>query len=145
MASKGTTFANDILLLFLNGTPIANLADNAASSPLTNVYVSLHSSEPPDGGNQTSNEVAYTSYARAAVARDGTGWTVSGSATVANTALIQFPTCTGSSVTATHFAIGTASSGTGKVMYKGALSSSLNIATGIQPQYEAGELAGAET
>jgi hypothetical protein len=141
--SKGNTFENDLLLLIFNGTGIANIADNAASSPLTNLQVSLHSSDPGEAGSQTTNEVAYTSYARVAVARSGVGWTVSGN-TVTNAALIQFPQCTGSSVTATHFAIGTAASGAGKILYKGALSASLAISSGIQPQFGAGDLDGTE-
>jgi len=141
--SKGNTFENDLLLLIFNATGIANIADNAASSPLTNLQVSLHSSDPGEAGSQTTNEVAYTSYARVAVARSNVGWTVSGN-TVTNAALIQFPQCTGSSVTATHFAIGTAASGAGKILYKGALSASLAISSGIQPQFGAGDLDGTE-
>lgn len=141
--SKGNTFENDLLLLIFNATAIANIADNAASSPLTSLYVSLHTGDPGEAGNQTTNEAAYTSYARVAVARSGSGWTVSGN-TVTNAALIQFPQCTGGSETITHFAIGTAASSTGKVLYKGALSSSLAVSSGIQPQFGAGELDGSE-
>lgn len=141
--SKGNTFENDLLKLIFNADAIANIADNAASSPLTNLHVSLHTSDPGEAGNQATNECAYTSYARAAVARSGLGWTVSG-ATVTNAALIQFPQCTGGSETATHFAIGTAASSTGKILFKGALSSSLAISSGIQPQFAAGELDGSE-
>jgi hypothetical protein len=71
------------------------------------------------------------------------GWTVSGNA-VTNAALVQFPQCTSGSETATYFAIGTASSGTGKVLYRGALSASLAISSGIQPQFSAGDLDGTE-
>ncbi len=137
--SKGNTFENDLLLLIFNATAIANIADNAASSPLTNLYVSLHTGDPGEGGNQTTSECAYTSYARVAVARSGSGWTVSGNA-VTNAALIQFPQCTGGSETITHFAVGTAASSTGKVLYKGALSASLAVSSGIQPQFAAGDL-----
>lgn len=141
--SKGNTFENDLLLLIFNRTNIANVADDAATSPLTNLYVSLHTADPGEAGNQTTNECAYTSYARVAVARSGSGWTVTGNA-VTNAALIQFPQCTGSSETATHFAIGTAASSTGKILYKGALSASLAISSGIQPQFGAGDLDGTE-
>lgn len=137
--SKANTFENDLLLLIFNATAIANIADNAASSPLTNLYVSLHTSDPGEAGNQTTNECAYTSYARVAVARSGSGWTVSGN-TVTNAALIQFPQCTGSSETVTHVGIGTAASSTGKLLYKGALSASLAVSSGIQPQFAAGDL-----
>lgn len=137
--SKGNTFENDFLKLIFNATAIANIADNAASSPLTNLYVSLHTADVGEAGDQTTNETAYTSYARVAVARSGAGWTVTGNA-VSNTALIQFPQCTGGTSTITHFAVGTAASSTGKILYKGALSSSLSVSSGIQPQFAAGDL-----
>lgn len=74
---KGTTFDNDLLKLIFNGTAIANLADNAASSPYTNLYLSLHTADPTSAGNQTSSETSYTNYARVAVTRNTGGWTVS--------------------------------------------------------------------
>lgn len=137
--SKGNTFENDLLLLIFNATGIANIADNAASSPLTNLYVSLHTGDPGEAGDQTTNECAYTSYARVAVARSGSGWTVSGNA-VSNAAAITFPQATGGSETATHFAVGTASSSTGKILYSGALSASLAISSGITPEFAIGDL-----
>lgn len=137
--SKGNTYENDLLKLIFNATAVANIADNAASSPLTSLYVSLHTADVGEGGDQTTNETSYTSYARVAVARSGSGWTVTGNA-VENAALIQFPQCTGGSATLTHFAVGTASSSTGKVLYKGALSASLSVSSGIQPQFAAGDL-----
>ena len=70
MAGKSATFENDILKLIFNGTAITNVADNAATSPLANLYVSLHTADPTDAGNQTSNEISYTGYARVAVARN---------------------------------------------------------------------------
>lgn len=137
--SKGNTFENDFLLLIFNGTAIADLAENDTSSPATNLYVSLHTGDVGEAGNQTTSEATYTSYARVAVARTSGGWTVSTN-TVTNAATISFPAATGGSNTITHFAVGTASSGTGKVLYKGALSASLAVSSGITPQFAAGEL-----
>ncbi len=137
--SKGNTFENDLLKLIFQATAIANIADNAGTSPLTNLYVSLHTADPGEAGDQTTNEVAYTSYARVAVARTSGGWTVTTN-TADNVSAINFPECTGGSATATHFAVGTASSGAGKILYSGALSSSLNISTGITPSFAAGAL-----
>lgn len=137
--SKGNTYENDLLLLIFNATAIANIADNAASSPLTSLYVSLHTADPGEAGTQTTSECAYGSYARVAVARSGSGWTVSGN-TATNAALIQFPQCSSGSETVTYFAVGTAASSTGKVLYKGALSSSLAVSSGIQPQFASGDL-----
>lgn len=131
--SKGDTFENDLLKLIFQATAIGNIADNAAASPLTNLYVSLHTSSVADAGSQTTNEVAYTSYARVAVARSAGGWTVTANS-VSPTATIGFPACTGGTATATHWAVGTASSGAGKILYHGAISPSIAITTGVTPQ-----------
>jgi hypothetical protein len=144
--SKSNSWETALLNLVFNNTDAANIGDATGlrgSSTAGSFYVSLHTADPGEAGNQTTNECAYTSYARVAVARSGSGWTVSGN-TVTNAALIQFPQCTGSSETATHFGIGTASSSTGVLLYKGALSASLAISSGIQPQFEAGSLDGSE-
>jgi hypothetical protein len=131
--SKGNTFENDLLKLIFNATAIANIADNAASSPLTNLYVSLHTSDPGEAGDQTTNEVTYSSYARIAVARTSGGWTVSGNS-VSPVANIDFPQCTAGPQTATHAAIGTAASGTGKILYKGVLTPNIAILVGGSPR-----------
>lgn len=136
---KSTTFSNDLAALIFNATAIANLADNASSSPLTSLYISLHTASPGIGGSQTTNETAYTNYARVAVTRNSGGWTVASGA-ASNAALIQFAQCGASGATITHVAVGTASSGTGKVLYAGALNSSLAVANLIQPQFSIGAL-----
>lgn len=144
--SKGNTFENELLLHIFNNSDIALIGDATGlrgSSTAGSLFVSLHTSDPGEAGTQTTNECAYGSYARVAVARSGSGWTVSTN-TVTNAALIQFPQCTSGSETATHFAIGTATSGTGKILYKGALSASLAISSGIQPQFGAATLNGTE-
>ena len=72
--SKGDTFENDLLKLIFQAVAIANLADNAATGPLTNLYVSLHTADPGEAGNQSTSEATYTGYARVAVARTAGGW-----------------------------------------------------------------------
>lgn len=141
---KSTTYCNDLLKLIFNATAIANIADNAAASPLTNLYLSLHTADPGIGGAQTTNETSYTNYARIAVARTSGGWTVT-SNSAANTALAQFAQCGATGATISHVAIGTAASGAGKVLYAGALNSSLSVANGIQPQFAASALAAQES
>lgn len=126
-ASIGNTFENDLMKLIFNATAIANMADNAASSPFTNLYASLHTADPGEAGDQTTSESAYTSYARVAVARTSGGWTVTNNS-VSPAANISFPAGTGGSGTATHFAIGTASSGAGKLLFSGTVTP--NIVTG---------------
>jgi hypothetical protein len=128
-------------LLFLN-IDWANIGDAAGlqnSAVAGSFYISLHTADPGEAGNQSTNEVAYTSYARVAVARTAGGWTRSVS-TVSNTALVQFPQATGGSATATFFGIGTDLSGAGNLLLKGALNSSLAISNGIQPQFAAGAM-----
>lgn len=131
--SKGNTFENDLLELIFKATAISNIADNASSSPLTNLYVSLHTGDVGEAGTQDTNECAYTSYARVAVARSGSGWTVTDNS-VSPAATIAFPAATGGSETATHWAVGVASSGTTKVLYKGTISPSIVISSGVTPQ-----------
>jgi hypothetical protein len=137
---KSTTFCNDILALIFNATAIADLAENDSTSPAANLYLSLHTADPGVGGAQTTNETAYTNYVRIAVARTTGGWDVPAAGATANAALAQFAQCGVTGATITHVAIGTASGGAGKVLYAGALSSSLAVANGIQPQFAAGAL-----
>lgn len=129
---KGNNWSNDILKILFNATNIANICDNAASAPLTNLYVSLHTANPGAGGSQTTSEAAYTSYARIAVARTSGGWTVSGTSVVP-AAQISFPTATGGSETETFFGIGTAISGAGVLLYSGAISPTIVVSNGVQP------------
>lgn len=136
----GTTTANNILALYLNATAIANIADNAASSPNTDTYVGLHTATPGAGGDQTTNETAYTNYARVAVARSTSGWDAPSGGATANAALIQFPQCGASGATLTYVEIGKASSGAGVIWFFGALTSSLAVSNLIQPQFAAGAL-----
>lgn len=131
--SLGNTFENDLALLIFNATAIANIADNAASSPLTNLYVSFHTADPGEAGNQTTNETSYTSYARVAVARSGSGWTVTGNS-VSPAANVDAPQCTGGTATLTHFAVGTAASSTGKLLVKGTLTPNISVSSGVTPR-----------
>lgn len=130
--SKGNTFENDILKLVFNATAIANIADNAASSPLTDLFVALHTADPGEAGDQTTSEIAYTSYARVSVARTSGGWTVTGNS-VSPVANISFPAGTGGSGTATHASVGTLTSGAGKILYKGTVTPNIVCGNGITP------------
>jgi len=131
---KADVIENDLLKLLFNATAIANIADNAASSPLTSLYVSLHTGDPGEAGNQTTSEIAYTGYARVAVLRNGTGWTVTGSS-VSPAAAITFGAMTaGAGGSVTHFAVGTAVSGTGKILYSGTVTPNISVVNGVTPQ-----------
>ena len=141
MSMTNAAEANLMNLLFLN-TDWANIGDAAGlqnSAAAGSFYVSLHSSDPGEAGNQSTNEISYTGYARVAVARTAGGFTLTPS-TISNTALVQFAQCTGGTATASHFGIGTDLSGNGNLIFKGALTSSLSISNGIQPQFAAGAM-----
>lgn len=132
--SKGNTFETDLLGLIFNGTAIADIAENDATSPATSFYLSLHTADPGEAGNQTTSEISYTGYARVAVARNSGGFTVSGN-TVNLTANQPFGIMTaGAGGTVTHFAVGIASSGTGKILYKGTVTPNLAVANGSIPE-----------
>jgi hypothetical protein len=131
--SKSNTFENDLLQLIFNAVAIADIADNDATSPLTSLFVSLHTADPGEAGVQTTSEAAYGSYARVAVARTAGGWTVTG-ASVSPVANIDFPAATSGTETLTHAAIGTVTSGAGKILYSGAISPNIAVSTGIQPR-----------
>jgi hypothetical protein len=130
--SKSDTFENDWLKLIFNAVAIANIADNAASSPLTNLYFALHTADPGETGTQSTSECTYTSYARVAVPRTTGGFTVTGNS-VSPVNDVDFPTATGGSETATFFSIGVASSGSTKILYSGSLSPSIAIVSGVPP------------
>lgn len=130
MSAKTTAFANNLLKLLFNATAWANVADNAASSPLTNLYVSAHTSDPGTGGDQTTNETSYTSYARQAVARTTGGWTVSG-ASVYPVANIVFPASTSGTPTLTHFGVGSSLSGAGDLWYRGTITPNIVVSTSV--------------
>jgi hypothetical protein len=138
----GDTFKNDLLKLIFNATTITGIAQDDAA-PIGNLYVALHTADPTEAGDQTSNEVVpgsdYTGYARVAVVRTAGGWTVTANA-VENTAVVTFPECTGNSCTVTHFSIGTLTSGAGKILAGGVLAAPLAVSNGIVPEFDAGEL-----
>lgn len=128
-------------LIFLNVdfAHIGTTGGLRGSTSAGSFYISLHTADPGESGNQNSNEASYTGYARVAVARSGSGFTLTTS-TISNAALVQFAQCTGGSNTLTHFGIGTDLAGSGNLIFKGALTSSLSVSNGIQPQFAAGAL-----
>jgi hypothetical protein len=132
VSSKGDTFENDLLKLIFNNTPIGGIAD-AAASPV-NLFLSLHTGDPGEAGNQTTNETAYTPYARQQILRTTGGWTVTGSS-VSPVSDTTFAECTASPGTQiTHAAVGTLVSGAGKILYKGLLTPPISMAVGVSPR-----------
>jgi hypothetical protein len=118
--SLGNTFENDVLKLFFNATAIADLAENDATSPLGNLFVALHKTNPGEAGDQTTGEADYTGYARQTVARTSGGWTVTNNRVV-NAADIQYPTCTAGTNTLLFWSVGKVVSGASQILAYGPL------------------------
>jgi hypothetical protein len=136
-ASKSNALETGYLGLLFNATAIADIAENDTSSPLTTLYVSLHTADPTEGGTQNSSEISYTGYARVGLARTSGGWTVSG-ASVSPAAAIPFGEMTaGAGGTVTHFAVGSLSSGAGVLYYIGTVDPNLSVVNGVIPQLKA--------
>ena len=138
--SKSNTWENDFLLLQFNNTNSTLHGDAGGlrgSVTAGSYYMSLHTGDPGEAGDQTTNECTYTSYARVAIARSASGFTVSGNA-VALFANCTFPTGAGGSGTATHWGLGCSSTTAGKLLYKGAISPTIVTGNGVTPQLTAG-------
>jgi hypothetical protein len=135
--SKADVFENDYMKLIFNNVAIANIGDASGLQPSAaagSLYFSLHTADPGETGTQTTSETAYTGYVRQAVARSSGGFTVAANA-VQLVANLDFPACTASPGAAlTHFAIGTVSSGAGKILYSGTLTPNITMAVGVIPR-----------
>ena len=143
--SKSDTWESDLLKLVFNNTTASLVGDATGlvgSTGVGSLFVSLHTADPGETGTQTTSGATYTGYARVAVARTTGGWTISGTAPTqaANAAQVSFPQCTGGSNTVTFIGVGTSVSGTGKLLYSGALTSSLAISNNITPSFAIGAL-----
>lgn len=134
--SKSNFLENAILNLIFSATAIANIADNAAGSPLTSLYWSLHTADPGDAGDQSTSETAYGAYARQPVLRS-TGMTTSTVGSTSPAANVTFPQATTPALptvsSITHFAIGVAVSGATNILYSGTVTPNINVSAGVQP------------
>ncbi len=140
--SATNSFETGILNLIFKNTTYANVGDSTGlvgSTTAGSLYISLHTSNPGEGGDQTTDETAYSGYARIAVVRSGSGWTVSG-ATATNAATITFGSCASGTDTLTHFGIGRSLTSTGELYFSGALTTPLSVSTGVQPLFAGGAL-----
>ena len=128
--SLSNTTENAALKMFLQGT------DPSYRSGATQ-YLALFTADPGETASLAA-EAAYTGYARVALTK-ASAWTDNGS-TFNNAALVQFGACTAGTSAITHFAVVDTASSAVALMISGALSSTLNVSSGIQPQFAAGAL-----
>ena len=100
-------------------------------------YLALFTADPGEAASLAA-EATYTGYARVALTK-ATSWTGTASP-FTNTNLIQFGACTAGTNALTHFAVVDTASGAVSMMISGALSATLNVSSGIQPQFAIGSL-----
>lgn len=135
--SKSNYLENAILNLIFRAVAIANIADNAASSPLSNLYWSLHTADPGDAGVQNTSETTYGSYARQAVGRTVGGMSAATTGSTSPAANVAFPAASSPALptvqSITHAGIGVAVSGATNLLYSGPVTPNINVSTGVQP------------
>jgi hypothetical protein len=129
--SLSNTAETAVLQQIFNGTALSWNGN-------TDLWLALHTADPGEAGTAVTSEATYGSYARVAVTRS-TGFTVTGN-TVENAALAQFPQSSSGSNVITHASIVTTTSGAGTIVVRAALSSSITVTSGVQPQFAAGAL-----
>ena len=100
-------------------------------------YLAMFTADPSETGS-IADEADYTGYARVALTKSS-AWTGTASP-FTNAALIQFGACTAGTNALTHFAVVDTASGAVNMMISGALSATLNVSAGIQPQFAIGVL-----
>ena len=128
--SRSNSTELDALNVFLRGN------DPSYRAGPTN-YLALFTADPGETASLAA-EATYTGYARVALTK-ATAWTGS-SSPLSNTSLIQFGACTAGTNAITHFAVVDTASGAVGMMISGALSATLNVSAGIQPQFGPGVL-----
>lgn len=141
IVGKSDSWENALLLLLFNNTNAANVGDATGlrgSTTAGSLYLSLHTADPTEAGDQTTNEIAYTGYARVAVARSGAGFTVTTNSVVLAAAATFGQMTAGAGGTVTFFGLGTASSGAGVLLYGGAVSPTIAVTNGVSPQLTTG-------
>jgi hypothetical protein len=135
--AKSTNTCNNFLALLYNATAWANVADNAASSPITQIPMALATASYGVSSTMSSNETAFTNYARVNVPRSTSGWTAPASRATSNVAAIEFPQCgvTGATITSACTGKG---AGASDIYHYGDLNAPIAVSNQIQPRFPAG-------
>ena len=128
--SMSNTTENAVLKCLLQGTDPSYRAGDTQ-------YLALFTSDPGETAS-LAGEATYSGYVRVALTKSS-AWTDGGS-TFTNADLVQFGACTAGTNAITHFAVVDTSSGDVNMCITGALTSTLNVSSGIQPQFAAGAL-----
>lgn len=113
-------------------------SDFGALASAPTIYVGLLTAEPSDTDTgSTVTECAYTGYAREATA--ASDWNAASGGALDNANAIEFGQCTAGSETVTHIGLFDAATG-GNLLWYGAVTPNLAVASGVVPQFPAGDL-----
>lgn len=130
--AKFNQFENDVIAYIFNNTTCAIFPTTGTTA----MALCLHTANPGETGDTGTSEAAYSGYARVAVERSSTGWTVSGNTAKLSTTM-AFPQCNGATTAlVTHFSIGTSTVAgtTARSLYYGALDNSISVSNGVTPR-----------
>lgn len=136
---KSQNTCNNILALIYNATAWANVADNAAASPIAVIQMALATASYSVSSTLASNETVYTNYVRQTPARTTGGWTVPSGSATSNAAAIEYPQCGVTGATITSAATGKGA-GAGDIFHYGDLNSPIAVANQIQPRFPIGSV-----
>lgn len=122
---------------YLEGKIIEHVLRNVSFTSPATVYIALFTADPTETGSQAA-EVSGGSYARTSAT-----FGAHSGGSVNNSADVTFPQASGSWGTITHLGIMDASTA-GNMLYFGALTSSVTIASGEQLRFPSGSIVVAE-
>lgn len=139
--SLSNSAENNLLKLLFQNTTWAGIGDATGivgSTTAGSIFNGLATGDPGETGDQTTSEIAYTGYARVAVARSSGGWTVTNNS-VSPAAIISFGAMTaGAGGTASFWSVGKSTSGAGELLFSGAISPTISVVNGVTPQLATG-------
>ena len=141
MPATNTLETELLNLLFLNDNfdNIGDATGIVGSTGAGNLELTIHTATLDDTSNQNTSESAYTGYTRQDIARSGAQWTET-SGTVSNDNAIQFGEKTaGGDETVTDYGVGSDVAANELWIYD-ALTASLSVTNGVNPQFAAGDL-----
>jgi hypothetical protein len=141
---KSTTTCNNYLNLWYRAQAIANIADNAATSPATLVYIALATASYSVSSTLSSNETAYTNYVRQTLGRNTTDWSAPSGGAISNNTAVEYPQCGVTGATITSAAAGK-STGAADIYHYGDLNASIIVSNQIQPRFAIGAITITET
>jgi len=135
---KSTTICGNILALIYNAVTWANVAINAISSPITDIYIALATASYGPTSNMSSNETTYTNYVRKTVVRSVAGWSDPlATGVTSNVAAIEYAQCGVTGAVITSACTGKAS-GASDIFHYGDLNDPITVSNQIQPRFPIG-------